>query len=391
MAYPSGILFKPKSSNIGFQPIDEATADARHPLGSTVVAEDVTLGSAVFKYLKGAADTAAGDLVVYDQSASTTLATTDITGPAAVAMSACAVGLYGWYCIEGKVPVKTPNAVASGGSVYPLATAGGVDDADTLTLLVSGANFKAADSGGFAYVQIARPTIQASPGAGAEADGGVLTLGAVGGAANANGGAIAGTVYTAAPASASFPGMQSAAHYSKIAAITYARWPKTVVAQPTSSAQSVGVVGRVYMGMIELQVPCRMDAIAVLSAMASPAGNIIVGLYGPIVTDDTALAAPLVAQSASTTLTATTGNWQVIPFTSATANLTPGVYYVAFEADATTVLVIRHSNNRETPGGWQYYDRGGGYGAFTDPVPALGGSNNANDNPVLRARCIATT
>lgn len=389
MAYPSGILFKPKSTNIGFQPIGEATSDARWPLGSSVSAEDVTLGTAVFKYLKGAASTAAGDVVVYDQSASTTRATTAISGPAAVAMSDCGSGQYGWYCVEGKVPVKTPNAVALNGSVYPTATAGGVDDTDTLTLQLSGANFKSTDSGGFAYVQISRPTIQVPGGTGAVADGGVLTLGAVGGTPNANGGAISGTVYTAAPASASFPGMQSAAHYSKVSAITFLRWPKTAVAQPTSSAQSVGVAGRVSLGMLELQVPCRMDAIAILSAMASPSGNIIVGLYGPIVSDDTSLAAPLIAQSASTALTATSGNWQVIPFTVASGNLAPGIYYVAFEADAITTLVIRHSNNRETPGAWQYYDRSGGYGALTDPVPTLGGTNNSNDNPVLRARCIA--
>lgn len=334
MAYPSGILFRPKSSNIGFQPIDEATSDARHPLGSTVVAEDITLGTAQFIYLKGAASTSKGDLVAFDQANSTTRAGAGVTGPAAVAMSDCGAGQYGWYAIQGKVPLKTPNAVASGGAAFPTSTAGGADDLDALGLQLSGASFKAADSGGFAYAQLSRPTIQTSTGA-------------------------------------------------------VERWPKPALSQPTTNAQSVGVVGRVFLGLFEIQKLCRVDAVVVMSGMASPAGNITVGIYGPIPTEDTCAAAPLVSQSASTTLTATSSNPQAISLTT-TPNLAPGRYYVAYEADATTVLVQRHTNNREVPGAWQYYNRSGGYGALTDPAPTvLDQTSSSTDNPVLRPRCIA--
>jgi hypothetical protein len=76
-----------------------------HNLGTIVAAKDATLGNGEFIYLKGAANTVVGSVVMYDESGATTTLVpttgTSFAAPVAVAMSANTAGSYGWYQIQG--------------------------------------------------------------------------------------------------------------------------------------------------------------------------------------------------------------------------------------------------------------------------------------------------
>lgn len=149
-------------NRIGVQAIADTSTTQQHPLGTTVRAVDSTYGEGEFIYLKGAASTAVGDLVIFDTyAATTTRSVAGSRGPAAVAMSANVASQYGWYQIAGSAVVKAAT-VAANGNVYVTATAGTVDDAVVSGDKVDGARFKTADgtpSAGLAVVQLERPSL----------------------------------------------------------------------------------------------------------------------------------------------------------------------------------------------------------------------------------------
>lgn len=161
MAYPS-VSFMMTSPTIGFQPIGATSTTQNHPLGTIIKAADGTLGEGEFIYLKGVASTAAGDTVIYDQKAATTTRTVHSSaarGEIAVAMSANVASQYGWYCISGVVPVNSgSNTVAAGAKVYLTSTAAQIDDAVVATDGVDGAVTESANSGGFTYCLLQRPS-----------------------------------------------------------------------------------------------------------------------------------------------------------------------------------------------------------------------------------------
>lgn len=150
------------SVNLGWQPIADTSTTKQHPLGTIVEAVDPTYGEGEFIYLKGVASTAVGDLVVYDQYATTTTRTVaGSRGPCAVAMSANVANQYGWYQVSGAAVVKAAT-VGANASVYVTATAGTIDDAVVAGDRVDGARLKTADgtpSAGFAILQLARPSL----------------------------------------------------------------------------------------------------------------------------------------------------------------------------------------------------------------------------------------
>jgi len=132
---------------------------AENYVGKRVRAWDPTYGEAEFIYLKGAASTAAGTPVIYDENANTTtLGVAGSRGPVAIAMAANIAGQYGWYLIAGSIPVNTgANTVASGAPMYWTSTAGSLDDAVVSGDKIDGMVSKAANSGGFTLVQVDRP------------------------------------------------------------------------------------------------------------------------------------------------------------------------------------------------------------------------------------------
>lgn len=103
------------SSLAGAQPIANTETTAKHTLGTIVRANDPTYGEGEFIYLKGIGSTVVGSIVNYDDSYTTALDTTAVSGaprPLAVAMSANVASSYGWYQISGLAVAVKANTVS---------------------------------------------------------------------------------------------------------------------------------------------------------------------------------------------------------------------------------------------------------------------------------------
>ena len=68
------------SSLAGAQPIANTETTAKHALGTIVRANDPTYGEGEFIYLKGIGSTVVGSIVNYDDSYTTALDTTAVSG-----------------------------------------------------------------------------------------------------------------------------------------------------------------------------------------------------------------------------------------------------------------------------------------------------------------------
>lgn len=135
-----------------------------------------------------------------------------------------------------------------------------------------------------------------------------------------------------------------------------------------SNATATATAGRVYMALVEIPFPVVVDGIQNYN-YATVAGNVTVGLYKAIVEDDPT-GAVLIASSASTAM-AGANAVQFIAFTSA-VYLTPGRYYLAAEySDGTATFGSSAISAPLIQNSLAYYNRGGGYGALTDPCPAI--------------------
>lgn len=164
-AFPSNATWFHSDPDIGLQPINDTSITQNHSIGKRVRAKDATYGAAEFIYLKGVASTAAGDVVVYDETANTTtraVHTTAARGQVAVAMSANVASQYGWYMISGSCLVNSgANTVAAGTPVFLTSTAAQIDDAVVSTDKVDGMTTTAANgatTSGFTLCQMDRPS-----------------------------------------------------------------------------------------------------------------------------------------------------------------------------------------------------------------------------------------
>lgn len=147
---------------------------------------------------------------------------------------------------------------------------------------------------------------------------------------------------------------------------------------PTTNANPVA--GTVYLMLFENPTDCTVNEVT-FSNGTPIAGNCIVGIYGPITTEEVAAGTPVVVQSASTALTSTSAPQSVaIPST----RLLSGRYYVAVEFDNVSHTFLRQTNTKMYSG-WTYtYARSGGYGALTDPCPAT--TDTAANFPSVRIK-----
>lgn len=143
------------------QNIADTSTTQKHELGLIVEAKDPTYGVGEFIYLLGAASTAVGSWVTYDQDGNTTtLLAANAIGPVAVAMSANVANQYGWYQISGKAIGKALTGFVDNANVYATATAGSVDDAVVAgdrVKLAKGASAVDTPSTGLAEFEIQRP------------------------------------------------------------------------------------------------------------------------------------------------------------------------------------------------------------------------------------------
>lgn len=124
------MTFRISNQIAGSQNIADTSATQQHSLGLIVQADDPSLGSGEFIYLKGLAATAIGSWVTYNtDDFTTTLLAANAIGPVAIAMSANVASQYGWYQVQGKASGLALASFADNGNVYATATDGSVDDA----------------------------------------------------------------------------------------------------------------------------------------------------------------------------------------------------------------------------------------------------------------------
>ncbi len=143
----------------GTQPIATTSTVQNHAVGRIVKANDPTLGSGEFIYLKGVGSTVIGSWVTFNDSFETALIATDVVGPVAVAMSANIASQWGWYQIGGKAWAVAAD-VSDSGKVYIDTAAGVCDDAVVAGNKVFNATWASDEDTGSptrAYVQVNRP------------------------------------------------------------------------------------------------------------------------------------------------------------------------------------------------------------------------------------------
>jgi len=105
----------PSENSLLGQNIDVNSTTQNHELGTIVRCKSTTLGVGEFIYLKGVASTAVGNIVTYDDTWQSALASSAVGPPSvpmAVAMSACVASEYGWYQISGMATAKKANTVS---------------------------------------------------------------------------------------------------------------------------------------------------------------------------------------------------------------------------------------------------------------------------------------
>ena len=148
----------------------------------------------------------------------------------------------------------------------------------------------------------------------------------------------------------------------------YARWVHefTLV---TREAAGVGTIGRVFLFPIEVPVDLTIDRITV-AYRATVAGNVRVGIYADAPAGDTPLAGVLQVESASVAKIGANRHHDIVV---ANTYLAKGLYWKAVQSDEVTTTFVEHAQYGTVPITRQpyYYDRVAGYGAFTDPCPAI--------------------
>lgn len=146
----------------------------------------------------------------------------------------------------------------------------------------------------------------------------------------------------------------------------------TPITYGPASATFTMTAGRVYLAEFQIPQATTVDRIGWYN-FATVAGNVTVGIYGPLATEDTPQGAPL----AVSVEVAMNGASAAQVATITTTTLQAGRYYVALEVSDVTATIGRvNATQPFTPTNF-YYDRGGGYGALTDPCPASGVTGTA--------------
>ncbi len=150
-----------------------------------------------------------------------------------------------------------------------------------------------------------------------------------------------------------------------------------------ATADGTPVAGTAYCDLFEVRNDTLVDQIVIGNGTAV-SGNYRVGIYGAVTTEDTMAGAPLVYDSGdiaqSGTSTSQAHNL------SSNKMLSKGRYYACLMFDNTTARFLRDGNQKQVTGWVQTYARGGGYGAFTDPAPAM--TDTGSNSPAIYIRAL---
>lgn len=126
MAYPTTVLSKLTDNRPGSGPMDQVDTVQQFPFGTRQKFQDpAKYGEIECVYLKGVAALAKGDLVVFNSITGVTTRTVAASrGPAAVAMGIPTATQFGWFAIEGAVPLSSTASGGAGLAQAVTATAG---------------------------------------------------------------------------------------------------------------------------------------------------------------------------------------------------------------------------------------------------------------------------
>lgn len=148
------------------------------------------------------------------------------------------------------------------------------------------------------------------------------------------------------------------------------------------------IVGSVYLEEFECKESVFADSVSYVKG-ATQAGSIIMGIYGPITTEETCQNAPLLVQTGSVAVSAGTNTEQAVALTAKTL-LKPGRYYTATTFSDATNTFQRNSNQTQIIGWTQIFSNTGN--AFTDlPATCPAITNTPNNMPGIRVRCASLT
>jgi hypothetical protein len=148
------------SQQAGLQAVATTSTTQQHRLGTIATAHN-DAGEGEFIYLLGVASTVAGDVVEYDSSFQTGLASIALAvpRPLAVAMSANVASQYGWYQISGEADIAKATALSIAAGTAFGATSGKVVAAATGLVVMGGVAVSVAAAGvTTGTVMIQRPT-----------------------------------------------------------------------------------------------------------------------------------------------------------------------------------------------------------------------------------------
>jgi hypothetical protein len=159
------------------------------------------------------------------------------------------------------------------------------------------------------------------------------------------------------------------------------RWIKPYHWGVVTTGQAA-TAGRVLLSEFEVTQPVVLGAIIVNHA-SSIVGSVICGIYGPIPTEETCLNASVLAQSAITDCVGTATQPQSILFQSSVL-AQKGRYYAATQFSSASEFYLRNSNTTQVVGWVQFYNRSGGFGALTDPCPAVTETGSAAPGNLVR-------
>lgn len=152
----------------------------------------------------------------------------------------------------------------------------------------------------------------------------------------------------------------------------------------TTGANQTATVGRVYVNLTDITGPCNADAIG-YSVGTTSAGNVIVGIYGPVNSaTELCETAPLIVQSSSVAQ-GSVNNPQVVTFTRTTLPI--GLVCLGIEFSDAGGSYLRRPNIRETATSWvQSFDLGA-FLALPGTAPTVD-TVTASGFPNVAVRCV---
>lgn len=168
---------------------------------------------------------------------------------------------------------------------------------------------------------------------------------------------------------------------------TNIRYIKPLHWAPASTSLASPADGRVSLALVQVTQRCQLKAIGWINGSAVQ-DNIYVGLYNAVWDAANArfTAAGGSIKYTSPELTQVGTNVYQEHILTTNVVLEEGFYYMFIETEGTTTTYQRQANQDQSTGWVQFYTRSGGFGAPTDPCPAI--TATGSNVPAMTLRVI---